>query len=165
MIGLSGLGHMGVKFAKALGACAVMVTISPEKGGNVLRLGADEVLVSNGVGTMANRQARFGFLLDTTPVSHDVDSYLIPLKLDGTTAMVGVLAPLAPIVGGNLIAGRRSIAGSAIGGMPETQEIPHPPWGLSNSSGRCIAGRQAQPGRISCASVFEPHSGARRRRP
>ncbi len=123
VVGLGGLGHMGVKFAKALGAHVVMVTTSPEKGKDALRLGADEVLVSKDAGAMAKGQASFDFLLNTIPVSHDVNPYLALLKLDGTMVMVGLLTPMDSVIGANLILGRRSLAGSAIGGMPETQEM------------------------------------------
>jgi uncharacterized zinc-type alcohol dehydrogenase-like protein len=123
VVGLGGLGHMGVKFAKALGAHVVMVTTSPGKGKDALRLGADEVLVSRTPDAMAKAKGSFDFLLNTIPVGHDVNPYLALLKLDGAMVMVGALTPLAPVVGGNLIAGRRSLAGSAIGGMPETQEM------------------------------------------
>ena len=123
VVGLGGLGHMGVKFAKALGARVVMVTTSPEKGKDALRLGADEVLVSKDAGAMAKAQGSFDFLLNTIPVSHDVNPYLTLLKLNGTMVMVGLLTPLNSVIGANLILGRRSLAGSAIGGMPETQEM------------------------------------------
>ncbi|ABD90415.1 NAD(P)-dependent alcohol dehydrogenase [Rhodopseudomonas palustris] len=123
VVGLGGLGHMGVKFAKALGAHVVMVTTSPEKGKDAIRLGADEVLVSKDANAMAKAKGSFDFLLNTIPVGHDANPYLQLLKLDGAMVMVGALTPLDPIVGGNLIHGRRSIAGSGIGGMPETQEM------------------------------------------
>jgi alcohol dehydrogenase (NADP+) len=123
VIGLGGLGHMGVKFAKALGAHVVMITTSPEKGKDALRLGADEVLVSRDSDAMAKAAGSFNFLLNTIPVGHDMNPYMALLKLDGTMVMVGALTPLEPLVGVNLIMGRRSVAGSGIGGMPETQEM------------------------------------------
>uniref|UniRef100_Q07PV7 Alcohol dehydrogenase GroES domain protein n=1 Tax=Rhodopseudomonas palustris (strain BisA53) TaxID=316055 RepID=Q07PV7_RHOP5 len=123
IIGLGGLGHMGVKFAKALGADVVMVTTSPEKGKDALRLGADAVLVSKDADAMAAAKGSFDFLLNTIPVGHDMNPYLELLKLDGAMVLVGALTPLDPVVGGNLIFARRSVAGSAIGGMPETQEM------------------------------------------
>lgn len=123
IIGLGGLGHMGVKIAKALGAHVVMITTSPDKGKDALRLGADELLVSRDPDQMAKSQGTFDFLLNTIPVSHDVNPYLALLKLDGTMALVGALTPLDPIAGGNLIRGRRTLAGSMIGGMAETQEM------------------------------------------
>jgi len=123
VVGFGGLGHMGVKFAKALGAHVVTITTSPEKGKDALRLGADEVLVSKDAGATAKGQGSFDFLLNTIPVGHDVNPYLRLLKLDGTMVMVGLLTPIDSVIGGNLIQGRRSLAGSAIGGMPETQEM------------------------------------------
>lgn len=123
VIGLGGLGHMGVKFAKALGAHTVMVTTSPEKGKDAIRLGADEVLISKDADAMAKESGSFDFLLNTIPVGHDVNPYMKLLKLDGTMAMVGVLTPLEAVNGSSLIFGRKSLAGSAIGGMPETQEM------------------------------------------
>jgi len=124
VIGLGGLGHMGVKFAKALGAKVVMITTSPEKGKDARRLGADEVLVSRDAAAMAQHAASFDFLLNTIPVAHDVNPYLALLKRDKAMVLVGLLTPLEPpLQGGNLIFGRKSLSGSAIGGMEETQEM------------------------------------------
>jgi uncharacterized zinc-type alcohol dehydrogenase-like protein len=124
VIGLGGLGHMGIKFAKALGAHVVMITTSPDKGKDASRLGADEVLISHDRAAMAAHRASFDFLLNTIPVGHDVNPYLALLKRDRTMALVGVLTALEPPPsGGGLIAGRKSLAGSAIGGMAETQEM------------------------------------------
>ena len=123
IIGLGGLGHMGVKFAKAFGARVVMVTTSPEKGKDALRLGADEVLVSRDGEAMAQARGSFHFLLNTIPVGHDMNPYMALLKLDGTMVLVGALTALDPLMGFNVIAGRKSIAGSGIGGMLETQEM------------------------------------------
>ncbi len=123
VIGLGGLGHMGVKFAKAFGARVVMITTSPEKGADALRLGADQVLVSRDADAMAAARGSFDFLLNTIPVGHDMNPYVALLKLDGTMVLVGALTALEPLMGFNVIAGRRSIAGSGIGGMAETQEM------------------------------------------
>ncbi|MCS0495429.1 NAD(P)-dependent alcohol dehydrogenase [Ancylobacter sp. MQZ15Z-1] len=123
VIGLGGLGHMGVKFAKALGAHVTMITTSPEKGRDALHLGADEVLVSRDADAMAKSAGSFDFLLNTIPVGHDMNPYLGLLKLDGAMAIVGALTPLEPVLGAHLIMGRKSIAGSAIGGLAETQEM------------------------------------------
>ena len=124
VIGLGGLGHMGVKFAKALGAHVVMITTSPDKGRDASRLGADEVLVSRDPAAMAAHAGSFDFLLDTIPVGHDLNPYLALLKRDRTLALVGVLTALDPPPAGiSLILGRKSVAGSAIGGMAETQEM------------------------------------------
>jgi uncharacterized zinc-type alcohol dehydrogenase-like protein len=123
IIGLGGLGHMGVKFAKALGAHVVMITTSPDKGKDALRLGADEVLVSRDLDAMAKAAGSFDFLLDTIPVGHDLNPYTALLTLDGTLVLVGALTALEPLMGVNVIMGRKSIAGSVIGGMAETQEM------------------------------------------
>jgi alcohol dehydrogenase (NADP+) len=124
VIGLGGLGHMGVKLAKALGAKVVMITTSPEKGKDARRLGADEVLLSRDAAAMAQHAASFDFLLNTIPVAHDVNPYLALLKRDKTMVLVGLLTPLEPPVQGvSLIFGRKSMSGSAIGGMEETQEM------------------------------------------
>jgi alcohol dehydrogenase (NADP+) len=123
VIGLGGLGHMGVKFAKALGAHVVMITTSPEKGRDATRLGADEVLVSRDPEAMAANAGSFDFLLNTIPVGHDLNPYAALLKLDGTMVLVGVLTNVEPLAGISLIGGRKSISGSAIGGMAETQAM------------------------------------------
>lgn len=123
VIGLGGLGHMGVKFAKAMGAHVVMITTSPDKGKDAKRLGADEILVSRDPADMHKHANSFDFLLNTIPVGHDVNPYLGLLKLDGKMGMVGVLTPIDPVIGGNLIFGRKSLFGSGIGGMAETQEM------------------------------------------
>jgi uncharacterized zinc-type alcohol dehydrogenase-like protein len=124
VIGLGGLGHMGVKFAKALGAEVVMITTSPEKGADATRLGAHSVLVSRNADEMAAHANSFDFLLNTIPVPHDLNPYLRLLKRDKTMTLVGVLTGIEPpVAGGSLIAGRKSLAGSAIGGMAETQEM------------------------------------------
>jgi uncharacterized zinc-type alcohol dehydrogenase-like protein len=124
VVGLGGLGHMGIKFAKALGAKVVMITTSPDKGKDAKRLGADEVLLSRDPAQMTAHAASFDFLLNTIPVPHDVNPYMALLKRDSTMAIVGVLTELdPPPTGVSVIFGRKSIAGSAIGGMPETQEM------------------------------------------
>ncbi len=123
IIGLGGLGHMGVKFAKALGAHVVMITTSPAKGKDALCLGADEVLVSRDDEAMASAAGSFNFLLNTIPVGHDMNPYISLLKLDGTMVIVGALTALDPLMGVNLIGGRKSVAGSGIGGMAETQQM------------------------------------------
>jgi alcohol dehydrogenase (NADP+) len=123
IIGLGGLGHMGVKFAKAMGAHVTMITTSPEKGKDALRLGADEILVSRDAEAMKLARGKFHFLLNTIPVGHDINPYLALLKLDGAMVLVGALTPLDPVPGINLIFGRKSVAGSLIGGMAETQEM------------------------------------------
>jgi uncharacterized zinc-type alcohol dehydrogenase-like protein len=123
VIGLGGLGHMGVKFANALGAHVVMITTSPEKGKDAKRLGAHEVLVSKDQAEMKKHQGSFDFILNTIPVGHEMDPYLGLLKIDATMVLVGAIEPLAPFSGGNIIMGRKRIAGSLIGGIKETQEM------------------------------------------
>jgi uncharacterized zinc-type alcohol dehydrogenase-like protein len=124
IIGLGGLGHMGVKLAKAFGAEVVMITTSPAKGQDAVRLGADEVLISKDAAAMAKQANSFDFLLNTIPNPHDVNPYLALLKRDATMVLVGALTALEPpLIGANLIASRKTLAGSVIGGMPETQEM------------------------------------------
>ncbi|TKR29535.1 NAD(P)-dependent alcohol dehydrogenase [Luteimonas gilva] len=124
VIGLGGLGHMGVKFAKAMGAHVVMITTTPEKGADAKRLGADEVLVSRDADAMGAHAGSFDFLLNTIPVGHDVNPYAALLKRDATMVLVGALTELEPPLRGvNLMFGRKRISGSAIGGMAETQEM------------------------------------------
>ncbi|SDB36469.1 uncharacterized zinc-type alcohol dehydrogenase-like protein [Flavobacteriaceae bacterium MAR_2010_188] len=123
IIGLGGLGHMGIKFADAMGAHVVMITTSKEKEKDAKSLGADEVLLSTNDDDMKKSNGTFDFLLNTVPVKHDVNPYLQLLKIDGTMVMVGAVEPLEPMHGGNLIMGRKSIAGSLIGGIKETQEM------------------------------------------
>lgn len=124
VIGLGGLGHMGIKFAKALGAHVVMITTSPDKGRDATRLGADEVLISTDAAQMQAHINSFDLLLNTIPVPHDLNPYTRLLKIDRTMVLVGVLTELdPPLTGASLIGGRKSVAGSAIGGMVETQEM------------------------------------------
>jgi len=124
VIGLGGLGHMGIKFAKALGAHVVMITTSPNKARDAMRLGANEVLLSTDKAQMKQHARSFDFLLDTIPNGHDLNPYAALLKRDGHLVLVGALMELTPpLFGGSLVGGRKSIAGSAIGGMAETQEM------------------------------------------
>ncbi|MFA5495555.1 MAG: NAD(P)-dependent alcohol dehydrogenase, partial [Porticoccaceae bacterium] len=95
VIGLGGLGHMGVKFAHAMGARVVMITSSPGKAADARKLGADEVLVSSDANAMADYANQFDLLLNTIPVAHDINPYLSLLKRDGTMVVVGALVPLS----------------------------------------------------------------------
>lgn len=123
IVGLGGLGHMGVKFAKALGAQVVVFTTSPNKVEAALRLGADEVVNSKNADEMQKHLNSFHFILDTVSAQHDINAYLLLLKRDGNLTQVGVPPePLALNVG-SLIYGRRSLSGSLIGGIQETQEM------------------------------------------
>jgi len=124
VIGLGGLGHMGVKLAKAMGAHVVMITSSPDKASDATRLGADEVLLSRDTAAMKTQKGTFDFLLNTVPVAHDMHPYLALLKRDRTMVLVGVLTEITPpLRGGALIGGRKNLTGSSIGGMAETQEM------------------------------------------
>ncbi|MCP9200943.1 NAD(P)-dependent alcohol dehydrogenase [Gramella sp. GC03-9] len=122
VVGLGGLGHMGVKFAHALGAHVVMITTSPSKAEDAKRLGADEVLISKNEEEMKKHQGSFDFILNTVPVGHDTNPYIALLKRDATMTMVGAIDEV-DLHGANLIMGRKRLAGSLIGGIKETQEM------------------------------------------
>ena len=123
IVGLGGLGHMAVKFAHAFGAHVVLFTTSPNKTADAVRLGADEVVVSKNEAEMRKHASSFNFILDAVSAQHDLNAYLQLLKLDGTMTLVGAPEKPAPIAAFNLIMKRRSLAGSAIGGIRETQEM------------------------------------------
>ena len=123
VVGLGGLGHMAVKFAHALGAHTVLFTTSPGKAADARRLGADDVVVSKDQAEMAKHVGSFNFILDAVSADHDLNAYLQLLKRDGTMTLVGAPSKPAPIAAFNLLFGRRSLAGSAIGGLRETQEM------------------------------------------
>jgi alcohol dehydrogenase (NADP+) len=121
--GLGGLGHMGVKFAKAFGAHVVVFTTSPGKKEDALRLGAHEVIVSTNPEEMQQHAGTFNFILDTIAVDHDINAYINMLGRDGNVTLVG--APVKPLAVSAfaLLFGRRSLSGSIIGGLKETQEM------------------------------------------
>ncbi|AIF48328.1 NAD(P)-dependent alcohol dehydrogenase [Dyella japonica] len=124
VIGLGGLGHMGLKFAKAMGADVTLFTRSPGKEEEARRLGADHVVLSTDAQQMAAVARQFEFILDTVPSPHDLNPYLDTLAINGVICLVGLLEPLEPAVQtAKVILGRRSISGSAIGGIGETQEM------------------------------------------
>ena len=123
VIGLGGLGHMGIKFADAMGAHVVMITTSPGKSEDAKKLGADEVLISKDEVQMKQHANSFDFLLNTIPVGHDMNPYIGLLKRDCTMCLVGAIEPLDPMHGGGVILGRKRVAGSLIGGIKETQEM------------------------------------------
>ena len=123
VIGLGGLGHMGVKFAHALGAHVVVFTTSPGKKEDALRLGADEVVVSRHAGEMQKHAGSFDFILDAVSADHDVNAYLHLLRRDGNLTMVGAPAKPLAVAAFGLIMRRRSLSGSCIGGIAETQEM------------------------------------------
>lgn len=121
VIGLGGLGHMGVKFAAAMGAHVVMITRSPDKGNDAKRLGAHDVLVSTDEAQMEAQAGSFDFILNTVPVQHDLNPYIPLLKVDKTMVVLGATPVDLHSMG--LVFGRRTIAGSLIGGIKETQEM------------------------------------------
>ncbi|MFV0431862.1 MAG: NAD(P)-dependent alcohol dehydrogenase [Alphaproteobacteria bacterium] len=123
VIGLGGLGHMGIKFAHAMGAKVTMITTSPKKGADAQKLGADNVLISTDSEAMAKAANSFDFLLNTIPVGHDTDPYMNLLKRDGTMTIVGAVEALKHVSGIPFIFKRRQMAGSLIGGLAETQEM------------------------------------------
>ncbi len=123
VVGLGGLGHMGVKFGKAFGAHVVLFTTSPNKVADGLKLGAHEVVISKNEAEMLKHAGSFDFILDTVSAEHDVNAYLNLIKRDGTLVMVGASPTPLPVAVGSLLFGRRSMAGSIIGGLRETQEM------------------------------------------
>jgi uncharacterized zinc-type alcohol dehydrogenase-like protein len=124
IMGLGGLGHIALKFAKAMGAEVSLFTRSPDKEPEARRLGATDVILSTKAPQMRAAKRRFDFILDTVPNPHKINPYLDTLKLDGTLVIVGQLTPLKPAIEADaLIGGRRSIAGSGVGGIPETREM------------------------------------------
>jgi alcohol dehydrogenase (NADP+) len=123
IVGLGGLGHMGLKFAHSLGAQVVQFTTSESKRQDAMRLGADEVVLSNHPGAMAKHKASFDLIVDTVSAPHDLGAYISLLRLDGTLVMVGLPDAPTPFHAGVLTGPRRSMAGSSIGGVRETQQM------------------------------------------
>ena len=123
VVGLGGLGHMGVKFARAFGAHVVAFTTSPGKTEDALRLGADEVVVSRNADEMQKHAGSFDFILDTVSADHDINACLNLLSLDGNITLVGAPPQPLAVSAFGLIMGRHSLSGSNIGGIPETQEM------------------------------------------
>jgi uncharacterized zinc-type alcohol dehydrogenase-like protein len=124
IVGLGGLGHMGVKIAKAMGADVYVFSTSPSKREDAKRLGATDLIVSKDADAMAEHANSFDFILNTVAAAHDLDPFLLQLKRDGTMTLVGVPETPHPSPSvGNLVFKRRSIAGSLIGGIKETQEM------------------------------------------
>lgn len=123
VVGLGGLGHMGVKFARAFGAHVVVFTTSENKKQDALRLGAHEVVLSNNAAEMEKHAGTFDFILDTVSAQHDINAYINMLGRDGNLTMVGAPEKPLPVAVFNLIFQRRSFSGSPIGGIPETQEM------------------------------------------
>ncbi len=123
VVGLGGLGHMGVKFAHALGAHVVVFTSSPGKKGDALCLGADEVVISKDANEMNKHAGSFDFILDAVAASHDINAYINMLGRDGNLTMVGAPPEPLPVGVFGLLIRRRSFSGSLIGGIAETQEM------------------------------------------
>ena len=123
VVGLGGLGHIGVKLAKALGAHVVVFTTSPSKVEDALRLGADEVVNSKNEDEMQKHLNSFHFILDTVSAKHDINAYLLLLRRDGNLTQVGIPSEPLLLSVSSLIFGRRSMSGSLIGGIKETQEM------------------------------------------
>ncbi len=123
VVGLGGLGHMGVKFARAFGAHVVVFTTSPNKKEDALRLGADEVVVSRNADEMQKHAGSFDFILDTVSAAHDINAYINLLGRDGNITLVGAPEKPLGVAAFGLIMARRSLAGSSIGGIAETQEM------------------------------------------
>ena len=123
VVGLGGLGHMAVKLANAFGAEVTLFTTSPNKKDDAHRLGAQHVVISKDQAEMDKHVRSFDFILDTVSGEHDLNAYLNLLKRDGAMVLVGAPEKPAPIAAFNLLAARRTLAGSGIGGIPETQEM------------------------------------------
>ena len=123
VVGFGGLGDMAIKLAKAMGASVVGFTTSAEKADDIRNSGADEVVISTDKEAMAKYASSFDFILSTIPTKHDVNPYIKLLKRDKTIVLVGALEPLEPIDHSQVVFHRRSISGSLIGGIAETQEV------------------------------------------
>ena len=123
VVGLGGLGHMGVKFARAFGAHVVVFTTSPSKKEDALRLGAHEVIISTDAEEMQEHVGTFDFILDTISADHDINAYIGMLGLDGNITLVGAPEKPLPVSAFALLFGRKSVSGSLIGGIAETQEM------------------------------------------
>jgi len=124
VVGLGGLGHMALKLARALGADVSLFTRSPGKEQDALRLGAHRVVLSTDSDQMAAVKGKFDLIIDTVPYVHDLNPYVPTLSLNGTLVLVGYLGGLEPLLNtAPLILGRKSVAGSVIGGIAETQEM------------------------------------------
>lgn len=123
IVGLGGLGHMGIKLAKAMGAQTTLLSRSPGKEADARRLGADHVVISTDPAQMAAVAGGFDLIIDTVPYKHDVNPYVPTLASGGTIVMVGYLGPLDDFNTGPLVFSRKGLAGSLIGGIAETQEM------------------------------------------
>ena len=124
VVGLGGLGHMAIKLAKGLGAEVILFSRTPNKEKDALELGADAVIISTDPTQMDSVKGKFDLIIDTVPYVHDVNPYVSTLNISGTLVLVGYLGGLEPILNTvPMILGRKSVAGSVIGGIAETQEL------------------------------------------
>jgi len=124
VIGLGGLGHMAIKLAKGLGAEVTLFSRTPEKIKDALELGAQDVIISKDAEQMKSVKGKFDLIIDTVPTIHDINPYVATLHINGTLVLVGYLGGLEPILNTvPMIMGRKSVAGSLIGGIAETQEM------------------------------------------
>ncbi|TKD06579.1 NAD(P)-dependent alcohol dehydrogenase [Polyangium fumosum] len=123
VVGLGGLGHMGVKFAASFGAEVTVISTSARKEADARRLGANHFLVSSDPSALAKQAGSFDFILDTVSATHDVNALLGLLRRDGTIVLVGAPEKPLPIGAFGLVMGRKTLAGSLIGGIKETQEM------------------------------------------
>ncbi len=123
VVGIGGLGHMAVKIAKAMGAYVVVLTTTAAKTADAKRLGADEVVLTTDAEQMKQHGGSLNFILDAVSAPHDINTYLGLLKVDGVLVLVGAPMEPLPVISFNLIMGRKSFAGSLIGGIAETQEM------------------------------------------
>lgn len=124
VVGLGGLGHMAIKLAKGLGAEVTLFSRTPSKENDALSLGASTVVISTDEEQMNSVQGKFDFIVDTVPYIHDVNPYVATLNINGTLVLVGYLGGLEPILNtAPMVMGRKSVAGSVIGGIAETQEL------------------------------------------
>lgn len=123
IVGLGGLGHMGLKFAHSFGADVTLFTTSAGKEADARRLGADHVVISKDADAMAKEKNKYDFILDCVSAPHNLDEYLGLLRLDGTLCQVGLPDQPQALSAFSIVTNRRSLSGSMIGGMPETQEM------------------------------------------
>lgn len=124
VVGLGGLGHMAIKLAKGLGAEVTLFSRSKNKTEDALRLGAKEIIMSTNEQEMLEAKGKFDLIIDTVPYVHDINPYVQTLNVNGTLVLVGYLGPLDPFLNSvPMIMGRKSVAGSVIGGIAETQEM------------------------------------------
>jgi uncharacterized zinc-type alcohol dehydrogenase-like protein len=123
VVGLGGLGHMAVKIAHAMGAHVVLFTTSPDKVADGKRLGADDVILSKKPEEMKKYASKLDLIIDTVAADHDIDAYLAQLRLDGSLVLVGLPEDPVKVAAFSVVGNRRSFSGSAIGGIPETQEM------------------------------------------